>query len=106
MPDRPQSELASKMQGVHQATPEAALQASGVSRRGHVHVTRPGILAAAGRSLGRKSQARAAGTAAVAPESYVGMYVLVGVLGGIAAAILWVMLAPASSVNDRLRDRV
>ena len=30
----------------------------------------------------------------VAPESYVGMYVLIGVLGGITAAILWVMLTP------------
>ena len=30
----------------------------------------------------------------VAPESYVGMYALVGILGGITAAILCLMLAP------------
>ena len=30
----------------------------------------------------------------VARESYLGMYALVGILGGITAAIAWLMLAP------------
>ena len=58
-----------------------------------VHVTRPGILAAARRSTG--SQRRGTGCRApprVARESYLGMYALVGILGGVTAAIHWLML--------------